>query len=233
VKALVPQLLTGGRLILGAGSLMAALEGQLYLAATLVALGAVTDGLDGVAARRLGVSSSFGALFDYFADYLCYVVAPWAMARGLLAPERSWITDTALALPLLTAAVRYSRNGVVTSDPSQLSGGDMPGLGTVYFAFLAVAAVFGDAARLIPNFPVLFVLFIVAFSILMVAPVPFPKLARFRGASTLVLVLLALMPFVATKFLAAAMFVIGLLYPAVASWALSAPKRHARAHQVR
>jgi phosphatidylserine synthase len=109
----------------------------------------------------------------------------------------------------------------------------VPGLGTVYFAFLAVGAVFGDAPLLIPNFPVLFVLFTVAFSILMVAPVPFPKLTRFPGMSSTVLLLLALMPFVATKFLAAAMFVVGLLYPAVASWVLAAPKRHARAHQVR
>ena len=57
MKALIPHLFTGGRLMLGTAALIAAIEGQLYVAATLVTLGAVTDGLDGFAARRLGVAS--------------------------------------------------------------------------------------------------------------------------------------------------------------------------------
>ena len=75
--AIVPQLLTATRVVLGTYALMAALDGHLYVAATLISLGAVTDGLDGLAARWLNAASSFGALFDYFADYLCYVIAPY------------------------------------------------------------------------------------------------------------------------------------------------------------
>ncbi len=55
------------------------------VAATFITLGAVTDGLDGWAARRLGVSSPFGALFDYFCDYLCFVRN---LPLASLAPER-------------------------------------------------------------------------------------------------------------------------------------------------
>src|SRR5262245_53224502 len=114
---LIPQLLTGCRLMMGAGALVVAETDRLYVAATLVCLGGVTDGLDGFLARRLGVVSSFGALFDYFADYVCYVLAPWAIARALLTAP-SPVQTAVLMLPLLTAAIRYSRNGLIAANPA-------------------------------------------------------------------------------------------------------------------
>lgn len=234
----IPQLLTGSRLALGAAALIAAVDGNLYLAATLISLGAVTDGLDGFAARRLGVTSPFGALFDYFADYLCYVVAPWALARALLGPGASLAKEAALALPLLTAALRYARNGLIVADPSQ-EGRDVPGLGTVFFAFLIVAAVFLDGPRLIgERFSTGLLFFIVAFSILMVAPLRYPKMTRFPGMAPIVLVLVAIMPFIGTQALAGSMFVVGLLYPIVSPLFLRRSRPisrsyDARAHQIR
>jgi CDP-diacylglycerol--serine O-phosphatidyltransferase len=212
----VPQLLTAVRVILGAYALMAALDGRLYAAATLVTLGAVTDGLDGFAARRLDAASSFGALFDYFADYICYVIAPWAIARSVLGRADMWI-DAALAIPLLTSAIRYARNGLIVADTSQTNI-ELPGLGTVYFAFLTVVAVFLDAKHALgePTFSRAFVALIIAFSLLMIAPFRNPKLTAFGHVPAIVLILVAIMPFAATKVLAAAMFLIGLLYPIIA-----------------
>ena len=214
---IVPQTLTALRVMLGAYALMAALDGRLYAAATLVSLGAVTDGLDGFAARRLDGGSSFGALFDYFADYVCYVIAPWAIARSQLGPAGAWI-DAALAVPLLTSAIRYARNGLIVADTSR-GNVELPGLGTVYFAFLSVVAVFLEAKRALgePMFSSAFVAFIIVFSLLMVAPVRYPKLTAFGSMPAIVLILIAIMPFAATKPLAASMFVIGLLYPIVSS----------------
>ena len=225
----MPQLLTALRLLLGLWALVAALDGRLFLAATLITFGGVLDGLDGFAARTLGSATQFGALFDYFADYLCFVVAPWAVARALLASEPSALQDAVLALPVLMAAIRYARNVPL------LGSGDLPGLGTVFFAFVCVAAVFLDAEATIGFSNLLVVLpgFIVIFSLLMVAPIRYPKITQFAGMSPVVLVLLALMPFVATKLLAGAMLTLGLLYAAVAP--LFADRGHvdARAHQVR
>ena len=215
--AIVPQLLTATRVVLGTYALMAALDGHLYVAATLISLGAVTDGLDGLAARWLNAASSFGALFDYFADYLCYVIAPWAIARNLLGPANSWI-DAALVIPLLTSAIRYARNGLVVAGMSATNLNDeLPGLGTVYFAFLSVVAVYLDAKDALgePTFSSVFVGLIIAFSISMVAPFRSPKLTAFGYLPAIVLILVAIMPFVATKALAASMFIIGLFYPIV------------------
>ena len=231
VLRVVPQALTGGRLVLGTAALAAAVEGRLDAAATLICLGAVTDGLDGMAARAFHAVSAFGALFDYFADYVCYVMAPWAVARSLLGPRLDAMEELALALPLMTSAIRYARHGVIVADPTH-SGSELPGLGTVYFAFLTVVAVFSHAQQNIPDFALLLVVFIVAFSILMIAPVRCPKISQFPSAAPVVLALIAIMPFLATTFLAVTMFVVGLLYPTVASVThlLHSPKRHARAH---
>ena len=223
---LFPQALTSARLGLGACAASAALDGQLNVAATLVSTGAVTDGLDGFAARRLHVTSPFGALFDYFADYLCYIFAPWAIARGLLDADLGWWRDAVLTLPFLTAAIRYSRNGLIVANPP--TNGEVPGLGTVFFAFLCVAVVFLDARSVVPEplFEAAFGFLVTLFSALMVAPFRCPKMTAFRGMSPVVVVLIAIMPFVATKALAAAMFVIGCCYPVAARF-------YARTHQIR
>ena len=224
-----PQVLTASRLVVGTAALIAAIDGRLYMAATLICLGAVTDGLDGFLARRFDAASAFGALFDYFADYVCYVVAPWAMARELLDPGPNVLEESALAVPLLTAAVRYARNGLIVADPRrQAEDGGVPGLGTIYFAFLMVAAVFLDVRELLGESPfaIALPLFIVVFSILMVSPIRYPKLAQFHGAWPIVLALVAIMPFFATKPLAAAMFMIGLLYPLLAPVLINGVRPH-------
>ena len=215
VRFAVPQLLTGTRLVLGTVALINAMDGRTDMAATMITSGAVTDGLDGFVARRLDATSPFGALFDYFADYVCYVVAPWAVARALLDPGAHWFIESAVALPLLTAAIRYARNALTVATQRE---SDVPGLGTVFFAFLIVTAVFLEAPQLIgqSRFSIVLPVFIVAVSILMVSPLRYPKIARFPGVWPIVLVLVAIMPFAATKFLAAAMLGIGVLYPLVA-----------------
>jgi CDP-diacylglycerol---serine O-phosphatidyltransferase len=130
-RVAAPQILTAARLVLGAGALAAAADGRLITAATLITLGTFTDGLDGPLARRLGVATPFGALFDYFADYVCYIVAPWGLARALVPSAPALV----MALPFLTGAARYARNGVTVT----AAGGavdELPGLGTVFFAFV-------------------------------------------------------------------------------------------------
>jgi CDP-diacylglycerol--serine O-phosphatidyltransferase len=220
VGAFIPQVLTGTRLIFGAAALIAALDGDLWQAATLVTLGAVTDGLDGPVARALGASSPFGALFDYFSDYLCYIVAPWALARALV--ERlagvGPMVEVLLALPLLTGAIRYARNGVLVTGPTQ-EVRDLPGLGTVFFAFVGVTAVFAEADTWLPGVHLarLVVVLVTTFSIMMIVPVQYPKFSRLPGASPLVLVLLCCLPFVGTRAIAVATFVLGMLY-ALTAW---------------
>lgn len=217
MRGIVPNGMTAARIPLGAAAVVAAADGHLERAATLITLGAVTDGLDGWAARRLDAITAFGALFDYFCDYLCFVVAPWMLTRALVASEPSAVRNVLLALPLLTAAIRYTRNGLIVQ-AAAADAPPLPGLGTVFFAFLSVTAVFLDAPRLIDRqlFAWIMTTVVVLFSVMMVSPITYPKLVAFRGASPLVIVLLACMPFLGTTILAAVLLLGGLLYAIVA-----------------
>jgi len=208
--------LTGSRVALGAAATVAALDGQFHTAAALITLGAATDLLDGALARRLDSASAFGALFDTFSDYLCFVVAPWLLTRALVAAGASVAHEALVGLPLLTGAIRYARNSLLIVAAGR-EVRELPGLATVFFAFLPVAAVFLDARALAggPVFPAVLTFLVVAFSLLMVAPVRYPKLTRARWAPAAVLVPLVVMPFFGTRVLAAVLIVAGLLYVAL------------------
>jgi CDP-diacylglycerol--serine O-phosphatidyltransferase len=226
----LPHLLTASRVVVGALALDAASEGQFRNAAGLITLAAVIDGLDGKLARWLDASSPFGGVFDYFCDYLCFLVAPWALTRGLLGPDRGALADILLMLPLVTGAIRYARNSLlVTSQREEVR--QLPGLGTVFFAFVGVVAVFLDAPlRLTASqLSVALLATTVLFSALMVAPIEYPKLSNFRGASPAVLVLLALMPLVGTAGIALAALVIGSAYVAFGPLARNAAQGARRA----
>jgi CDP-diacylglycerol---serine O-phosphatidyltransferase len=217
LRAAVPQVLTGSRVAAGAAAVIMAQDGRFYAAAALITIGAVTDVLDGLLARRLGVASALGALFDTFSDYLCFIVAPWALTRALLAADGSLLQEGLIGLPLLTGALRYARNSllIVTQDREVH---ELPGLATVFFAFLPVVAVFLDAKALIgePQLSAILTFLIVVFSLLMIASVRYPKLTKVRGMTTVVLVPLVVMPFLGTRVLAGIMLVVGLLYVALA-----------------
>ena len=195
----IPQVLTAVRIVLAGSSLSAAITGQLYLAASLITYGAVTDGLDGIAARKLRGVTEFGGLFDYFADYLCYIVAPWILSTRLVPEVSNPLASLALGLPLLAGAVRYARNSLLlrTEDFGRVG---FPGLGTVFYAFLIVAWAFLELRDsrahivLLVGVPVL--------SVLMITPVRYPKLIASRLFFFPVLFGLLLMPLVLTQYLA-------------------------------
>ena len=217
LRAAAPQVITGARVALGAAAVVATLDGRLYRGAALITLGAATDIVDGYLARRLKVASAFGALFDTFSDYLCFVVAPWALTRALVGAGGGASQEALVGLPLLTGALRYARNSLlIVGHGGEV--GELPGLATVFFAFLPVAAVFLDAPALVGAgaLSATLTLFVVLFSLLMVAPVRYPKLTAVRGMSAAVLLGLILMPFFGTRPLAAVMAVAGLLYVALA-----------------
>jgi len=204
--------LTAGRVFAGAASIDATLRGRLDLAAALITASAVLDGLDGKAARWSGAASPFGALFDYFCDYLSFIVAPWMLARALAGAD-GWTLQFVLSLPLLTGAIRYSLNGAVVA-ARDVEVRDLPGVGTIFFAFLPVLLVFlGAPSRFSPEAVTVIVgAGTAVLSLLMLAPVRYPKLSLVPGASPAVLVLLTLMPFLGTRAIAMAAVLIGTAY---------------------
>jgi phosphatidylserine synthase len=107
------------------------------LAMGILIYGLVTDAVDGYLARRLGVTSQFGELFDYFSDYLYYVAIPTLTAILVIEPE-GFGTMLLLSIPCVFAGMRYARKtGVNETEYPGLPGS--PGLPTLAFFFYVVA----------------------------------------------------------------------------------------------
>ena len=76
IYKVVPSAITIIGMCFGLTSIRMSLEGFHELAASLILMAAVADGLDGLAARQLNAVSKFGAELDSLTDFLCFGVAP-------------------------------------------------------------------------------------------------------------------------------------------------------------
>ncbi len=218
----VVQACTGARIVLAGGAVMATQAGRVDWAATLITLGIVTDGCDGVLARWLKTESEFGALFDYFADYFCYIVAPWLVTCAILKPSDAF-SMIVCAIPLMTGAIRYSKNGNRLRCESFEQVG-FPGLLTVFYTLFVVCMVFLQMPpEGLTRTAILIV--IAGFSCMMVAPVRYPKLTRLKSVFGVVYASLTIMPFFLTRPLAVAVLVLVFAYVLVSPFLIAQGSR--------
>lgn len=76
VNRLIPNVLTLAALCSGLTAIRFGLSGEFRLAVIAIIVAAIFDALDGRVARRLGVTSQFGAELDSLSDFLCFGVTP-------------------------------------------------------------------------------------------------------------------------------------------------------------
>ena len=76
INRLIPNVLTLAALCSGLTAIRFALQGEMRLAVIAIIVAAIFDALDGRVARRLGVTSRFGAELDSLSDFLCFGVSP-------------------------------------------------------------------------------------------------------------------------------------------------------------
>ena len=111
---LLPSLFTFGNILLGFYAVVVGLRGQFELAAILIYIAGVVDGLDGRIARMTNTESSFGREFDSLADVLTFGAAPALLAHiwGLDIHGRiGWLIPV---FYLLCVAIRLARYNVQT-----------------------------------------------------------------------------------------------------------------------
>ncbi|MDH5353365.1 MAG: CDP-diacylglycerol--serine O-phosphatidyltransferase [Gammaproteobacteria bacterium] len=73
---LLPNLFTTGALFAGFYAIIAAMKGNFEIAAMVVFLAMILDGLDGRVARMTNTQSAFGAEYDSLSDMVSFGVAP-------------------------------------------------------------------------------------------------------------------------------------------------------------
>ncbi|MFZ3173235.1 MAG: CDP-diacylglycerol--serine O-phosphatidyltransferase [Carboxydocellales bacterium] len=77
---MIPSIFTLANLLLGIVSLIYTLNEEWQLAATMILIGMVLDGMDGRLARRLDATSPFGKELDSLCDLVSFGVAPALLA---------------------------------------------------------------------------------------------------------------------------------------------------------
>jgi CDP-diacylglycerol--serine O-phosphatidyltransferase len=110
-------------LALGVVAIFLSMHGGVRWAA-LCLVGCVSfDGLDGALARRLGVSSPFGAQLDSMADMCSFgIAAPVVVYAGLHRSASPALVGAACALVAVCAAIRLARFNVSPKDGRFFSG---------------------------------------------------------------------------------------------------------------
>jgi len=212
----IPQAITATRALFGGWAVFAAWFHRPDVAAALITLGAVTDGIDGPIARRFKVTSEFGALFDCYADYLCYVVAPSVLTFLVIDRPAEPLAFLALTLPLVFGGIRYSAN-LVRQKKESFEREGVPGLATVFYAFFIVTLVYLYRGGVldIRATTALVVILDPMLACAMVLPLRYPKVMKHPWVAAPILLGFTLLPFLHSTELAAIALLSGFVFAVV------------------
>lgn len=141
INRLIPNVLTLAALCSGLTAIRFGLQGQMKLAVIAIFVAAVLDALDGRVARRLGVTSRFGAELDSLSDFLCFGVAPALvlyMSSLSDAGSLGWVVT--LMFPMCSALRLARFNTALVSDtpPPAWTGSYFTGVPAPAGALLAL-----------------------------------------------------------------------------------------------
>lgn len=188
LKYTIPNSFTALSLLLGVASILTTQLGDLELAGWIIVWCALLDVMDGVSARLLNATSSFGAEFDSMADLVSFGVAPAVLMlnAGLqiggidYESGQFWVLAVAVSVFVLCGAMRLARFNVVSGEsangwfsgvPITAAGGGMVS------AVVLVMLQWREHAELLPLHLYLPVMMFVL-AILMVSRLRFPKATR-------------------------------------------------------
>jgi CDP-diacylglycerol--serine O-phosphatidyltransferase len=157
-------------LSLGVLAILLAMSGEVRSAAVCLIGCVVLDGLDGALARRLGVSSPFGAQMDSLADMCAFgIAAPVIVYASVSGSVPAVAAVVACALVAACAGIRLARFTISPKDGRFFTG----------FPTTMAAAVLATAVLLdLPLPPTALLLGLAVLALAMVSSFPYPTLAR-------------------------------------------------------
>lgn len=181
----IPNSVTALSLLLGLGSIVTTHFGELEFAAWLIVWCGLLDTMDGVAARLLKATSSFGAEFDSMADLISFGVAPAVLVLNAgmqlggieYQSGQFWVLLAACGVFALAGAMRLARFNLATDKPRTgwFTGVPITAVGGGLLSSLVLVLIYHDELAVsLPlhlHLPVL--MFVLA--ILMISRVRFPK----------------------------------------------------------
>ncbi len=128
VAFLLPNFFTASSVFAGVYSMISAVEGRFELAAWMILLSLVFDGLDGRVARLTNTCSRFGVEFDSLADIVAFGTAPAMLVYLYVGHDFGRFGILVSALFVIFGAIRLARFNVMTSqiEPSVFIGVPIP-----------------------------------------------------------------------------------------------------------
>jgi len=166
----LPNFITTMSLFCGFYSISFSLKGNFYMAAVLILVAGIIDGLDGRVARATNTTSAFGKEYDSLSDVIAFGVSPAIMAFLWQVNQFGRLGFIAAFLFVACGALRLARfNTDVSGDGSNFTGLPIP------MAAGAVSSVvlLSDVVGSIPSLAVLFAMYVLSF--LMVSTVKYPS----------------------------------------------------------
>ncbi len=181
----IPNSFTALSLLLGIASIFTTQLGDLELAGWIIVWCGLLDVVDGVSARLLKATSSFGAEFDSMADLVAFGVAPAVLMlnAGLqlggidVESGQFWVLLAAVAVFALAGAMRLARFNLVSDQPSTgwFTGIPITAAGGGLVAPIVLVLIhYPDVAASLPLHLYLPVIMFV-FALLMISRLRFPK----------------------------------------------------------
>lgn len=192
-RQIAPCLLTGLALMTGFASILVSVQSMYQessalhiLAARLIILAMILDGLDGFFARLLRGTTAFGAELDTFVDFSAFGIAPAVLLHAVAHDTGGLLSVYILpALIVLSGGVRLARFRV--SDPQRGQGGYTGLPITVNAAWIAMAVFVvsasgeGGASLAYGLSGFLFAFSVMLLLVLQVSRVKYPKVVKHNG----------------------------------------------------
>lgn len=184
----IPNSFTALSLLLGVASIVTTQLGDLELAGWIIVWCGLLDVLDGVSARLLKATSSFGAEFDSMADLVAFGVAPAVLVlnAGLqiggieYESGQFWVLLAAVAVFVLAGAMRLARFNLTSEEVTDgwFAGVPITAAGGGLISSLVLVLIYyADTAQFLPLHLYLPVLMF-GLAILMISRIRFPKATR-------------------------------------------------------
>lgn len=171
IRKSVPNMFTIGNLFLGILAIILVFNDYPALAAIMVIVAMLCDGLDGRVARALNAQSEFGKELDSLSDVISFGVAPafimYVVGFQNLNEPTAWIVT---AIFPICGALRLARFNVVAGTPGYFIGLPIPAAGGV----LCTLALFAQDMN-----EIVLLLSTLLLSYLMVSTVKYPNFKKF------------------------------------------------------
>ena len=172
---ILPNLFTASSIFVGVLSIVESSRGHFTLAAWLILLALIFDGLDGRVARMTNTSSQFGVEFDSLADIISFGITPAMLLYFYIGATHGRLGILVSALYVIFGAIRLARFNVTTAqnDPNVFIGLPIP---TAAVSISMWVLLFHSYA--LESYSILLLLMTLSVAVLMVSNVRYPSFKK-------------------------------------------------------